>query len=203
MHAYLIVGTNSEELKAKSEELAKKLKAKTLDFPIVKVEDTRNLNDLIKLSFNEPTLVVCERINEAGDEALNAFLKNLEEPQTNIYFVLTAPSIRKVLPTIVSRCQVIKIKNQISNIKNGDIGEFMKMNIGNKLNYIDKIKDRNKAIELVDNSIIFLHSQLHSKSVKYKVQANNIEVALKTLTGLKANGNVNLQLTRMLIEMKN
>ncbi|QQG41408.1 MAG: hypothetical protein HYV90_04605 [Candidatus Woesebacteria bacterium] len=203
MHSFLIIGADSEELKTKSEELAKKLRAKILNFPIVKVEDTRNLNDLVRLSFNEPTLVVCERINEAGDEALNAFLKNLEEPQTNIYFVLTAPSIRKVLPTILSRCQVIKIKNQISNIKNGDIGEFMKMDIGEKLNYIDKIKDRNKAIELTENVVISLHSQLHSGVLKYNVIANDIGLALKTLTGLKANGNVNLQLTNLVTHLTN
>lgn len=215
MHSFLIVGTNNEELKAKSEELAKQLKAKVLSFPIVKVEDTRNLNNLIRLSFNEPTLIVCDRINEAGEEALNAFLKNLEEPQENIYFALTSPSVRKVLPTIVSRCQVIKSTNkQISKSTNEDAEKFLNMSIGEKLNCIDKIKDRNKAIELVDNSIIFLHSQLHSESVskawpfhnemvKYKAQADNIEVALKTLTGLKANGNVNLQLTYLVTHLTN
>lgn len=202
MHAYLLVGTKSEELKVKSEELARKLKAKILEFPIKKIEDTRNLNNLIRLSFNEPTLIVCERIHEATEESLNAFLKNLEEPQENIYFALTAPSVRKVLPTIVSRCAIIRIRNQESGILDEETEEFLNMTIGEKLNYIDKIKDREKAIELVENMAIFLHSQLHSGMVKYSVAAKNIELATQTLTRLKGNGNVNLQLTRMLVEMK-
>ena len=110
MHAYLLISQNSN-LKPQIDDLAKKLHAKIMDFPLVKIEDVRNLNNLIRLSFAEPTLIVSENIHEAGEEALNAFLKNLEEPQENIYFVLTAPSVRKVLPTIVSRCQIVKILN--------------------------------------------------------------------------------------------
>ena len=68
MHAYLLINQDLN-VKSQIEDLAKKLNAKMLSFPIVKVEDTRNLNDLIRLSFNEPTLIICERINEAGDEA--------------------------------------------------------------------------------------------------------------------------------------
>ena len=117
MHAYLLINQDLN-VKSQIEDLAKKLNAKMLSFPIVKVEDTRNLNDLIRLSFNEPTLIICERINEAGDEALNAFLKNLEEPQENIYFALTAPSVRKVLPTIVSRCEIVKIRSTNIEIRN-------------------------------------------------------------------------------------
>jgi DNA polymerase III gamma/tau subunit len=84
MHAYLLIGTDSEKLKAKSDELAKKLHAKIMEFPLVKIDDVRSLNNLIRLSFNEPTLIVCQNIHEAGEAALNAFLKNLEEPQENI-----------------------------------------------------------------------------------------------------------------------
>src|SRR3989344_8472809 len=103
MHAFLLIGNSGWE------DLAKKLNAKIMPFPIQKIDDVRSLNSLIRLTFNEPTLVVCENIHEATEEALNAFLKNLEEPQTNIYFGLTAPSVRKVLATIVSRCQIIKL----------------------------------------------------------------------------------------------
>ena len=101
-----------------TDNLAKKLHAKILEFPLSKIDDVRSLNNLIRLSFDEPTLVVSENIHEATEEALNAFLKNLEEPQENIYFVLTAPSTRKVLPTIVSRCEIVKSTNlQITNLQ--------------------------------------------------------------------------------------
>lgn len=203
MHAYLLIGTDKVELKSEIENLAKKLHAKILDFPIVKVEDTRNLNNLIRLSFEEPTLIVCENINGAGEEALNAFLKNLEEPQENIYFVLTAPSVRKVLPTIASRCEITKIKSNTKISVNDNAENFLKLSIGEKLGVIDKIKDREKAIGFTEEIIYFLHGTLHGNGVKYSVIENNIEVAEKTLSGLKANGNVNLQLTNLVTHIIN
>lgn len=201
MHAYLLVSQNAD-LKPQIGELAKKLKAKILEFPLIKIDDVRNLNNLIRLSFDEPTLIVSTNIHEAGEEALNAFLKNLEEPQENIYFALTATTTRKVLPTIVSRCQIIRtINDSQPTINNEEVEEFLKMPVGEKLSYIDKIKDREKAIELAENTVNLLHSKLHGKEVKYSVTAKNIEAAAETLTRLKGNGNVNLQLTNMVINL--
>lgn len=192
MHAFLIIGNNNEELKVKSEELAKKLGAKILNFPIVKIEDTRNLNNLIRLSFSEPTLIVSENINEATDEALNAFLKNLEEPQPNIYFALTAPTTRKVLPTIVSRCQIIKVQSTKYAVQSEDVEKFLEMTSSQRLALFDKMKDRGKAIEFIESLIFFLHN---------KGDLKNMEILLKTRTCLKANGNVNLHLTNLTINL--
>ena len=82
------------------------------------------------------------------------------------------------------------------------------MTIGKKLAYIDKIcapggvKARQKAIELVENTVNLLHGKLHSDQVKYNCIAKNIETATQTLTRLKGNGNVNLQLTNLIINLK-
>ena len=205
MHAFLLIGTESENLKTKTEELAKKLHAKIMEYPLVKIDDVRSLNDLIRLSFSEPTLIVCTNIHAAGDEALNAFLKNLEEPQENIYFALTSPSTRKVLPTIVSRCEIIKITNKqiCKSANDGEMEEFMKMTTGEKLSYIDKIKDRAKAVELAESLAFFLHGTLHDEMVNYIVQAKDLETVSKTLSRLKANGNVNLQLVNMVTNLTN
>lgn len=205
MHAYLFTGNDNLNLKTQISKLAEELNAKILEYPLVKISDVRNLNDFLKLSFKEPALIVCRDIHEAGEEALNAFLKNLEEPQENIYFALTSPSIKKVLPTIVSRCQVVKVLSTQYSVLNEDVEKFMTLSIGGKLNYIDKFKDRNLAIEFVENTIAFMHQTLHSdgssreKELKYGVNVNNIRLALKTLSGLKANGNVNLQLSNFVI----
>jgi DNA polymerase III delta prime subunit len=203
MHAFLLISQNSD-VESQIYGLSKKLHTKIMEFPLIKIDDVRSLNNLIRLEFNEPTLIVCKNINEAGEEALNAFLKNLEEPQENIYFALTAPSIRKVLPTIVSRCQIIKsTNNQIDKSTNDNAEKFMGLTVGEKLNYIDKIKDRDGAIELAESLVNFLHSSLHQNAVKYDVIVRDIEVAQKTLTRLKANGNVNLQLSNLVINISN
>ena len=204
MHAYLLISQNSN-FKSQIEELAKKLHAKIMEFPLVKIDDTRSLNNLIRLSFDKPTLIVCQNIHEAGEEALNAFLKNLEEPQENIYFALTAPSTRKVLPTIVSRCQVVTIHNSQFTINNEDAKKFMKLSTGEKLAYIDKIKDRDKAIEFTESLVNFYHNAIHS-DLRQEVGpldmlARNAETAGTSLNHLKANGNLNLQLTNLIISL--
>lgn len=204
MHAYLLVGQGIINFQLPISNLATKLGAKTFEFPIAKIEDVRNLNNLIRLKFNEPTLIVCQNIHETGEEALNAFLKNLEEPQENIYFALTTPSTKKVLPTIVSRCQVVKIKGERQEINDfREIEDFLKMKTGEKFSYIDKIKDRKLAIEFAENMVNFMHSSLHEKELKYSISPEVVRLALKTLTRLKANGNVNLQLSNFVVQLSN
>lgn len=44
-------------------------------------------------------------------ESANAFLKTLEEPPPFVYFLLLASSVERVLPTIVSRCQLIRFSS--------------------------------------------------------------------------------------------
>src|SRR3990167_9092947 len=113
MHAYLIVSTDDEKREAKVEELTKKLRAKALMFSLAKIEDARALNSFTNLKVDSPTAIIINSVEEATDEAANAFLKNLEEPQEELYFILTAESIHKVLPTIVSRCQIVKVNNPL------------------------------------------------------------------------------------------
>ncbi len=50
------------------------------------------------------------RFDAANDEAMNAFLKTLEEPPANVLILLTAARADDLLPTIVSRCEVINLR---------------------------------------------------------------------------------------------
>lgn len=191
MHAFLIIGNNIGCVDNEIDELSNKLGAKIMPYEVSKVEDIRELNKFLRLSINEKTLIVIRDIEKATVEALNAFLKNLEEPQENLYFALTASSLRKVLPTIVSRCQIIRLKNEKRVIENEDqIKEFLILNIGQRLSFFDKIKDRGEAISFVENLIYYLHE---------KSELTNMEVLNKTYTRLKANGNVNLHLSNLAI----
>ncbi|MGH2522127.1 MAG: ATP-binding protein [Anaerolineales bacterium] len=50
------------------------------------------------------------RFDAANVEAMNAFLKTLEEPAANVIIVVTAERADDLLPTIVSRCEVINLR---------------------------------------------------------------------------------------------
>ena len=192
MHAFLIVGTNNEELKTKSLKLAEKLKAKIMEFPMAKIADTRELRNITKLTFNSPTAILINSIDMITEEAGNAFLKNLEEPQENIYYILTAASLKSILPTIISRCEVIKLTDKLKFVTNNK-------NLKPTLAIIDKIKDREEAKEFVQNLIEVAHfNLLNSENNKLK-EALDLEILIKTMNNLKLNGNVQLQLTNMII----
>ena len=51
---------------------------------------------------------VIERVDELGDEAANRMLKTLEEPSSFVHLVLLTDRLTEVLPTISSRCQLVR-----------------------------------------------------------------------------------------------
>jgi len=86
MHAYLVVG-EGKGLEEKVADMVRELKVKVMEYPAKKIEDIRVLNSFISLTLASPTAILLKDVDEATDEALNAFLKNLEEPQENLYFI--------------------------------------------------------------------------------------------------------------------
>ena len=51
---------------------------------------------------------VIERVDELGDEAANRMLKTLEEPAPFVHMILLTDRVTEVLPTISSRCQLVR-----------------------------------------------------------------------------------------------
>lgn len=175
MHAFLLVNTDPIEF-------AKKQNAKVIPFELQKIEDTRNLKKIVKFKFNEKTAIVINNIDNATNEALNAFLKNLEEPNSNLIYILTASNLSNVLPTIISRCEIVRVQGIENRV------QLKQQNYKDGLN----IKDRDGAIKFVEN---LLFSDYEKREFK------NMENYLETLQNLKANGNVSLQLTSFVVKM--
>lgn len=70
-----------------------------------------DIQPLMKYNPNEGrrTVVVITEIDTMRKEAANAFLKFLEEPSGKLVFILTAAKTDQLLPTIISRCQQIRL----------------------------------------------------------------------------------------------
>jgi len=203
MHSFLVIGENKKQVENKIEDIIKKYSLKRINFEGQKIEDIRQLNSFISLSLKEKTAIVIKDIEKSTNEALNAFLKTLEEPQENLFFLLTATSIQKILPTIVSRCQVVDVsqKRDIENSK--ELEKFLKLKSSEKLIFFDKIRKREDAIVFIENLIFFLHQKIDENDPKIKTIGNIIEVAQETLNRLEKNGNVNLQLTYYVVNTDN
>lgn len=54
---------------------------------------------------------IIDRADLLGVQAANAFLKTLEEPPVNVHMILLGRTRESVLPTIVSRCQVVPFRH--------------------------------------------------------------------------------------------
>ncbi len=197
MHSFLIVGKGN--LGGEIEKLTKKLKAKALPFELKKMADIKSLAEFTKLKLSERTAIVIGGIDNASEEAQNAFLKSLEEPQKNLSYILTASNITGCLPTIVSRCMVVEVRNE--RIPNSNFAvsakDFLGFPLGKKMETISGIKTREEAVDFITNLIYSGHSFL----IKGERVDNFLENANKTLGALKANGNVQLQLTNLIVNL--
>lgn len=205
MHAYLITGNNESGINIEAEKIAKRNSAKILEFPLQKIEDVRSLGTFVALKLAEPTAILVKNIDSATTEALNAFLKNLEEPQENLYYILTARSANRVLPTIVSRCQIVKTNNykEPAINKNEKTEKFLEMTTAEKILYLDGIKKREEAQTFVEELMVVSHEKIHGPVSDYQKSVREIAAEEETLAALKANGNVKIQLTNLAITLAN
>jgi len=78
----------------------------------LKVEQVRELQHALSLAPYEGRyrVALLLRFEEAHPSAANALLKTLEEPSPQVVLVLTAESAESLLPTIVSRCEVLRLR---------------------------------------------------------------------------------------------
>jgi DNA polymerase-3 subunit delta' len=201
MHAFLLIGNNQQEVDIKVEKLIKKLKVKRFEYPLIKIKNVRELSSFTKFSINSPTGILIKDVDAASTEALNAFLKNLEEPQVNIFYILTANSINNLPPTIISRCQIIKVKGkkELGSENKKEVSAFAKENKIGQLQKTSKIWNRQEAIYFVENYILHTHSLILKTNNNYPSLGRNIRCANQTLSNLRANGNVQLQLTNFVL----
>jgi DNA polymerase-3 subunit delta' len=80
---------------------------------VLKVDQIRELQHSLSLAPYEARFRVALllRFEEANANAANALLKTLEEPPPQVVFVLTAESAERLMPTIPSRCEVLRLRS--------------------------------------------------------------------------------------------
>ncbi|HWQ84459.1 MAG TPA: DNA polymerase III subunit [Anaerolineales bacterium] len=79
---------------------------------VLKVDQIRDIQHRLALApyVAQYKVALFLRFEEAHASAANALLKTLEEPPERVIIMLTAPSSESVLPTIASRCEVIRLR---------------------------------------------------------------------------------------------
>ena len=79
------------------------------------VEDIRSLIDQVRIppQIGKYKVYIIDEVHMLSQSAFNAFLKTLEEPPQHAIFILATTEKHKILPTILSRCQIYDF-NRIS-----------------------------------------------------------------------------------------
>ena len=72
------------------------------------VDDIRNLVDQVRIppQIGRYSVYIVDEVHMLSAAAFNAFLKTLEEPPTHAIFILATTEKHKIIPTILSRCQI-------------------------------------------------------------------------------------------------
>ena len=82
------------------------------------IEEMKNLIDKVRIppQIGKYKVYIIDEVHMLTTQAMNAFLKTLEEPPKHIVFVLATTEKNKILPTILSRCQIYDF-NRISDVE--------------------------------------------------------------------------------------
>ncbi len=106
------------------------------------VEDIRNLIDQVRYppQFGKFKVYIIDEVHMLSNAAFNAFLKTLEEPPSYAIFILATTEKHKVIPTILSRCQIF----DFNRIQISDIAQHLK-----KIAQHENIPTEDEALHLI------------------------------------------------------
>jgi len=88
----------------------------------IRIEDIRRLKEqaYLKPFQARKKIVIIRDAERMTTEAANALLKILEEPPADVVLVLTARSVSPLLPTVVSRCQLVRFSETMQPSDNNN-----------------------------------------------------------------------------------
>ena len=106
------------------------------------VDDIRNLIEQVRIppQVGNHKVYIIDEVHMLSGQAFNAFLKTLEEPPAYAIFILATTEKHKVIPTILSRCQIFDFKK----INFNDIKKFLE-----KISKKEKIRFETEALSLI------------------------------------------------------
>lgn len=184
MQSILIVGT-IEETKKKALEIIKENKISKFDTDIIETIKTLGIGEIrllqkrifLKPIKSEQKGVILEAFLGISIDSQNAFLKLLEEPPTNTIIIILVNSTDFLLPTILSRCNVINLK-KTEKLKKENLDEYLKyLNMIQKGHGVLKLaqnfgKSREEALSFLENLIPVAHNDLENDKSLIKLLKN-------------------------------
>jgi DNA polymerase-3 subunit gamma/tau len=98
-----------------------------------KVDDIRLLTDQVRIppQVGRYSIYIIDEVHMLSSSAFNAFLKTLEEPPSHAIFILATTEKHKIIPTILSRCQIfdfnrIRVEDIVARLSFVAVNESVK-----------------------------------------------------------------------------
>ena len=143
------------------------------------VDDIRNLVDQVRIppQVGKYKVYIIDEVHMLSQAAFNAFLKTLEEPPAYAKFILATTEKHKIIPTILSRCQIFDFKR----ITVDDISQHLQ-NIALKEGIVAEEEALNIVAQKADGALrdaLSIFDQMVSfsgKNITYKDVINNLNV---------------------------
>ena len=132
------------------------------------VDDIRALVEQVRFApqAGKYKVYIVDEVHMLSTSAFNAFLKTLEEPPPYVIFILATTEKHKILPTILSRCQIFDFKRITSNDTVEHLEEIInKEHIKAEKNALQLIAQKSEgcmrdALSILDKIVSFTNGEL-------------------------------------------
>ncbi len=137
------------------------------------VDDIRTLIEQVRIipQVGKYSVFIIDEVHMLSAAAFNAFLKTLEEPPAHAIFILATTEKHKIIPTILSRCQIydfnrIRVEDSVEYLKHIALQEGVTYD-DESLNLIAQKADggMRDALSMFDKAVSFCGSQLNFREV--------------------------------------
>ena len=137
------------------------------------VEDIRNLIEQVRVlpQIGTYSVFIIDEVHMLSSAAFNAFLKTLEEPPQHAIFILATTEKHKIIPTILSRCQIydfnrIRVEDAVGYLRYIAQSEGVEAD-DESLNLIAQKADggMRDALSMFDKAVSFCGTKLEYHSV--------------------------------------
>ena len=169
------------------------------------VDDIRNLIEQTRIPPQKGNfkVYIIDEVHMLSAGAFNAFLKTLEEPPKHCIFILATTEKHKIIPTIISRCQIYNFKR----ISNNDIIKNLE-NICS-LEKISHDKESLQIIAIKSDGSMRDALQLFDKVLGVSKEINK-DIVLNNLNSLDTNDNIQIldyilekDIPKLIVEINN
>lgn len=177
-HALLLVGQQGVGLGTIAKEIARNIAKqnvvivspklhKTQKTTNINTEDIRELSSITQTRRKEPLVIVIDEAEKMTIGAPEAFLKSLEEPVEQVFYILTSHNTSNLPATILSRVQTI---------------EVLPCNI-EKITENIKPQIKKRQIDFISNGLPAEASRLMNDEIYFRTKSKLYEDAKKYLSG--------------------